>query len=140
MTSLYRIAGTLIVVTAIGVSVAQAQDQSQPQQPDQTQQPGKPQEAQQPIPAYKSPLASQADNGDAMSEPVQLGPDNRPLTGIQDLSLGVPLDRHSYWQPHAEIDFTGDSEPPQAGGTGGWTTWTTVVGGVDYTGSPAIQN
>src|SRR5580700_405798 len=131
MTSLYRIAGTLIVVTAIGVSIAQAQDQSQPQQPDQTQEPQQQQGAQQPIPAYKSPLASQADNGEGMSEPVQLGPDNRPLTGIQELSLGVPLDRHSYWQPHAEIDFTGDSEAPQSGGTGGWSTWTTVVGGVD---------
>jgi hypothetical protein len=128
MTSLYQIAGTLIFAMAIGVPVAGAKQEPQPQQPDEPQQQ---QGAQQPIPAYKSPLASQADNGDAMSEPAQLGPDNRPLTGLQDLSLGVPLDRHSYWQPHAEIDFTGDSEPPQSGGTGGWTTWTTVVGGVD---------
>jgi len=128
MTSSYRIAGTLILAMAMGVSVAQAQEQPQPQQPDEPQQQ---QGAQQPIPAYKSPLASQADNGDGMSEPAQLGPDNRPLTGIQELSLGVPLDRHSYWQPHGEIDFTGDSESPQSGGTGGWNTWTTVVGGVD---------
>jgi len=130
MTSLYRIAGTLIVVMAIGVCVAQAQDQSQPQQPDQTQQPEKPQEAQQPIPAYKSPLASQADNGDTANKPMQLAPDTRPLTGIQDLSLGVPLDRHSSWQPHAEVDLIGDSEPPVSTG-GGWTAWTSVIGGVD---------
>jgi len=130
MTSLYRIAGTLIFVMAIGVSGAQAQDQSQPQQPDQTQQPEKPQEAQQPIPAYKSPLASQADNGDTANEPMQLAPDTRPLTGIQDLSLGVPQDRHSYWQPHAEVDLIGDSEPPESAG-GGWTAWTSVIGGVD---------
>src|SRR6202035_5915220 len=118
MTRMYQIAGTLIFVVAIGVSVAQAQEQAQPEQPDQTQRPEEQQGAQQPIPAYKSPLASQADNGDALGEPMQLGPDNRPLTGIQDLSLGVPLDRHSYWQPHAEIDLIGDSEPPESAGGG----------------------
>ena len=73
MTSLYQIAGTLIFVMAMGVSVAQAQDQSQPQQPDQTQQPDKQQEAQQPIPAYKSPLASQADNGDTAQRAHAIG-------------------------------------------------------------------
>jgi hypothetical protein len=140
MTCLHQIAGTLIFAMAIGVSVAKAQDQSQPQQPDQTQQPEKQQEAQQPIPAYKSPLASQADNGDALSEPMQLGPDNRPLTGIQDLSLGVPLDRHSYWQPHAEVDLVGDSEPPNSS-AGGWTAWSSVIGGIDlhrYSGNSEL--
>ena len=63
---------------------------------------------------------------------MQLAPDNRPLTGIQDLSLGVPLDRHSYWQPHAEVDLIGDSEPPESEG-GGWTAWTTVSGASTYT-------
>src|SRR6202162_2458801 len=140
MTILYRIAARLIVVMAIGVSVTQAQEQAQPQQPDHTQQPEEQQGAQQPIPAYKSPLASQADNGEALGEPTQLGPDNRPLTGIQDLSLGVPLDRHSYWQPHAEIDLVGDSEPPE-GNLGGWTAWSTVIGGVDahrYSGNSQL--
>ena len=127
MSRLYQIA-TIIFVVAISVPVARSQEQPQTP-PDQTQQP-QPQGAEQPIPAYKSPLASQADNGDVIGEPMQLGPDNRPLTGIQDLSLGVPLDRHSYWQPHGEVDFTADSEPPQSG-AGGWTTWTTLVGGVD---------
>jgi hypothetical protein len=128
MSRLYQIA-TIIFVVAISVPVARSQEQPQPP-PDQTQQP-QPQGAEQPIPAYKSPLASQADNGDVIGEPMQLAPDNRPLTGIQDLSLGVPLDRHSYWQPHAEVDFTADSEPPVSGAGGGWTTWTTLVGGVD---------
>ena len=140
MTRMHHIAGILIFVMAIGVSVAHAQDQSQPQQPDQTQQPEKQQEPQEPIPAYKSPLASQADNGAVLGEPMQLGPDNRPLTGIQDLSLGVPLDRHSYWQPHAEIDLVGDSEPPNSN-AGGWTAWSTVVGGIDlhkYSGNSAL--
>jgi hypothetical protein len=129
MRSLYQIAAIIFVV-AISVPIAGGQEQPQTPPADQTQQP-QPQGAEQPIPAYKSPLASQADNGDVIGEPAQLGPDNRPLTGIQDLSLGVPLDRHSYWQPHAEVDFTADSEPPVSGTGGGWTTWTTLVGGVD---------
>jgi hypothetical protein len=137
MRSLYQIAAVIFAV-AISVCAVQAQqptpDQTQqpqqPQQPDQSQQPQQQQGAEQPIPAYKSPLASQADNGESIYGPTELGPDNRPLTGIQDLSLGVPLDRHTYWQPHGEVDFTADSEPPQSG-TGGWTTWTTLVGGID---------
>jgi hypothetical protein len=128
----YQIVAAAIFVVATCVPAARGQEQPQPGQPEQTQQPDKQMGAQQPIPAYKSPLASEADNGDALGEPMQLGPDNRPLTGIQDLSLGVPLDRHSYWQPHAEVDFTGDSEPPVSSASGGWTTWTTVVAGVDF--------
>src|SRR5580658_6441709 len=112
MRSLYQIAA-IIFAMAIGVRATQAQQQSPPDQSQQPQRPEQQQGAEQPIPAYKSPLASQADNGDTISGPTELGPDNRPLTGIQDLSLGVPLDRHSYWQPHAEVDFVGDSEPPE---------------------------
>jgi hypothetical protein len=138
MRSLYQIAA---MIFALAISVCAAQAQQQPTL-DQTQQPRPEQQqgAEQPIPAYKSPLASQADNGESIIGPTELGPDNRPLTGIQDLSLGVPLDRHSYWQPHGEVDFTADSEPPQSG-AGGWTTWTTLVGGVDlhkYSGQAAL--
>lgn len=142
MRRLYQIAAIIFVVVT-SVSAARAQQQQPPpdqtQQPGQTQQPEQQQGPEQPIPAYKSPLASQADNGNAL-EPTELGPDNRPLTGIQDLSLGVPLDRHSYWQPHAEVDLVGDSEPPE-GGSGGWTAWSTVIGGVDvhrYSGNSQL--
>src|ERR1700728_463531 len=120
MRSLYQIAAMIFAV-AIGVCAAQAQ---QPPQPEQQQ------GAEQPCLPYKARLASHADSGDTVNGLPELAPDNRPLTGIQDLSLGVPLDRHSYWQPHAEVDFTGDSEPPESA-SGGWTTWTTVVGGFD---------
>ncbi|MGB8540710.1 MAG: hypothetical protein WCD49_03635 [Candidatus Acidiferrales bacterium] len=135
MFRLYQIAAMIFAVT-IGACAAQAQQQpspdqsQQPQQAQQPQQPDQQQGAEQPIPAYKSPLASQADNGESITGPTELSPDNTPLTGIQNLSLGVPLDRHSYWQPHAEVDFVGDSEPPD-GGVGSWTAWSTVIGGVD---------
>jgi len=140
MRSLYQIAAIIFAVV-ISVRAAQAQEQPAPDQTQQPQQqPEQQQGAEQPIPAYKSPLASQADNGDTISGPTELAPDDRPLTGIQDLSLGVPLDRHSYWQPHAEVDFVGDSEPPE-GNLGGWTAWSTVIGGVDahrYSGNSQL--
>jgi hypothetical protein len=106
--------GVLICVV-MGASSAGAQQQTQDQ----------------PIPAYHSPLASQADNGDPNAPPPQLLPDNRPLTGLQDPSLGVPSTNHSYWTPHAELSLTLDTEPPDGGASSGFTTWTSITGGVD---------
>jgi hypothetical protein len=140
MRTLFQIA-SIIFIVAISVRATQAQQQSPPDQSQQPQQPEQQQGAEQPIPAYRSPLASQADNGGVINGPSELGPDNRPLTGIQDLSLGVPLDRHSYWQPHAEVDFVGDSEPPEGNVGSGWTAWSTVIGGVDvhrYSGNSQL--
>src|SRR5580704_5807987 len=139
MRTLFQIA-SIIFIVAISVRATQAQQQSPPDQSQQPQQPEQQQGAEQPIPAYRSPLASQADNGGVINGPSELGPDNRPLTGIQDLSLGVPLDRHSYWQPHAEVDFVGDSEPPNSS-AGGWTAWSSVIGGIDvhrYSGNSEL--
>jgi hypothetical protein len=105
--------GVLICV-ALAASSVRAQQQTQDQ----------------PIPAYHSPLASQADNPDPNAPPPQLLPDNRPLTGAQDPSLGVPSTNHSYWTPHVDVSLTLDSDPPATGG-GGWSTWTSLTGGVD---------
>lgn len=109
----------VIYVAALGVPAARAQQQSQGQ-------------AAQPIPAYHSPLASAADNGtDPNADPQKLGPDTRSLTGVQDLSLGVPAETHSYWQPHVDLSLTVDSDPLDASGNIGWTTFTSFSGGVD---------
>jgi hypothetical protein len=107
----------VICVVGLGASSARAQQQTQDQ----------------PIPAYHSPLASQADNGDTdpNAPALQLLPDNRELTGAQDPSLGVPSTNHSYWTPHAELLVTLDSEPPDGAANGGWTTWSVLTGGVD---------
>jgi hypothetical protein len=105
----------LAIYIAMGASSARAQQQTQDQ----------------PIPAYHSPLASQADNPDPNAPVPQLLPDNHALTGAQDPTLGVPSTNHSYWTPHVDVAVTLDSEPPVSGGGGGWTTWTTLTGGVD---------
>jgi hypothetical protein len=107
--------GIVLCVVALGVSAAQAQQQTQDQ----------------PIPAYHSPLASQADNTDPNAPPAQLTPDNRALTGIQDPTIGVASTNHSYWTPHVDLGVTLDTEPPVGGSGSGLTTWTSLTGGVD---------
>lgn len=118
MGKLFYIIGIGVCAAALSASCARAQQQT----PDQ------------PIPAYKSPLASQADAGGADAS-QQLAPDDRALTGALNLSLGVPTTNHSYWSPHIDLAETADSQPPEVGiGTGsgsGWTSWTTLSGGAD---------
>jgi len=68
--------------------------------------------AEQPIPAYRSPLASAAENGDdegLFPDPQKLAPDNRSLAGAQLFSLGELATGHSYWQPHFDFTTTVDS-------------------------------
>jgi hypothetical protein len=117
--------GLVIGAMALSAPIAWAQQQ----QPDQSGQPVPPS---QPIPAYHSPLASAAnaqDQGNADSE--KLLPDTTALTGIQDLSLGMPATNHSYWQPHVDVSSAVDSNPLTANGGTGWTTFTSVSGGID---------
>ena len=91
---------------ALSVPIAWAQQQ----EPDQSGQPVQPS---QPIPAYHSPLASAANNAQDQTnaDSQKLLPDTTALTGIQDLSLGVPASNHSYWQPHLDLSSTVDSNP-----------------------------
>jgi hypothetical protein len=119
-----------IGVIILSVPIAWAQQQ----EPDQSAQPAQPS---QPIPAYHSPLASAADNAEdeTNADSQKVLPDTTALTGVQDLSLGVPPLTHSYWQPRLDLSSTVDSNPLTGQGTGqgqtGWTTFTSVFGGVD---------
>jgi hypothetical protein len=104
---------------ALTASVADGQQQSQDQ-------------GAAPIPAYRSPLASAADNQDSDANPQGLTPDTRPLAGAQYLSLGGLGTTRSYWQPHLNVFATADSNPIQSATTqSNWSTWTSFSGGVD---------
>jgi len=112
----------------IGVPAARAQQpqEQQPQQPEE--------QPQRPIPAYHSPLASAADNGDeddSNADPQKIRPDDRSLTGARMLSLGEIPATHSYWQPHVDISATADSNGLSQTNTTGWTSWSSVFGGID---------
>jgi len=138
-----------VVVAVLSCAPAQAQDQpsdtqqqqnqqqdQQGQQPDQGQQQGQqgPQGPQptQPIPAIRSPLASAADNEDTGNpNPQEIVPDTRPLTGVENLSVGSVPVGHSYWQPRVSLVGTADSNPDFTTSNGSWATWIALLGGVD---------
>lgn len=127
MRTLHKICLAVIGATVLGVPMARGQQQG----PDKASQPAQPS---QPIPAYHSPLAGAADNGaddDAYADPQKLGPDTRALTGVQDLSLGVPATTHSFWQPHVDFTSTVDTNPLNASGSNGLTSWTSLNAGID---------
>jgi hypothetical protein len=84
-----------------------------------------------PIPAYHSPLASAADNGQSDENSQELTPDTNSLSGAQLLTLGIPLTR-SYWQPSFSYYGTADSNPVTNQGSGNtWTGWNTMTGEID---------
>jgi hypothetical protein len=115
--------GIALVCIAMSVPTAWAQQQTQSQ-------------SDAPIPAYHSPLAgaSGADNDNSTANGQQLEPDTRPLAGAQDLSLGVPPETHSYWQPNVHIVSTTDSNAlAKSNNSTGWTEYLSVLGGIDLT-------
>ena len=112
----------VLMLLAAGAPAMWAQDQSSQ---DQNQ-------GNAPIPAYHSPLASAADNGeDSVPVTSELAPDTRSVTGIQDLSLGAPKTGHSYWQPHFDVNASFYSNYLNPTSNTGWTTWSSVFGGID---------
>lgn len=131
-----------LFATTMGATVARGQQQNQSQNQNQNQSQAPTQQSQgqaqsqptAPVPAYRSPLAGMADNGDAddpNASPQKLVPDTRPLAGAQILSLGGPALVHSYWQPHVDILSTATSNALSANGGNGWTSSTAIVGGID---------
>ena len=113
-----------------------SQEQSQPQgqpdqnsQPDQNQSPDQNQgQSQQPIPAYRSPLGGAT--GEDNSAPPQYERDNRPLSGLENVSAGIPSDRRSYLAPYVNVLGSGDSISLR-GTNQGWIGYGSVTGGLD---------
>ena len=147
MRGIHRTIWAAVYMVAMTAPVTFAQQQSQQTSADQ---------AAPPIPAYRSPLASAADNGDdegLIADPNKMIPDSRSLTGAQQFSLGELATKHSYWQPHIDISSTADSNGLNSTSKTGWTTWSTFNGGIDlhriagnsdlsllYSGGASISN
>lgn len=92
-----------------------------------------------PIPAYKSPLASQGDNNPTDTSSEQGTPDTSSLSGFQNFSLGLPTAR-SYWQPHAEASIAADSNGLETPTGPSWSAMGIVTGGVDVNRSSGNSN
>lgn len=123
MRTLYNTFWAALCVVALGVPVARAQQQQTPDQQQQTPNQGAP-----PIPAYRSPLASASGNDD--SDAQESTPDNRSLSGAQDLSP-ILLPTRSYWQPQVNVFGTVDSNPGARPGSTAWTGEAALSGSVD---------
>jgi hypothetical protein len=122
----YMLLAAMGAVALSGTAVCA--QQQEPTDAQQGQQQG--QQPAAPIPAIRSPLAGATDNGDT-NDAQELTPDTRSLTGAEDLSLGTMALSHSYWQPHLSVAATVDSNPSYSTTSSDWTTWTSLLGGVD---------
>jgi hypothetical protein len=154
MRTLSCFALTVLATLALSVPEVRAQGQDQQQTQGTTQQ--NQGQSDQPIQAYHPPLAGVGDNTqaeDANGGVETLVPDNRSLAGAQYLSLGAPKTGYHFWTPYLELSSTLDSNPGTSTGGAGWTTWTTIYGGLDlhrtsgnsdlalsYLGGEAISN
>jgi hypothetical protein len=148
MRSIHRTIWAALCMMGMIAPMARAQQQSQ--------QPPPADQAAPPIPAYRSPLASAADNGDdegLIADPNKLIPDSRSLTGAETFSLGELAAHHSYWQPHVDFTSIVDSNGLSSTTNTGWTTRSTFYGGIDlhriagnsnlsmlYSGGASISN
>src|SRR5262245_3794007 len=82
-----------------------------------------------PRPAAKAYPPIGGANDEESNPPVdQLQPDNRPLTGFQQPTLGVNAERHSYWIPGVSYINSVQSNAFTQGGGSAWTS-TSYLGG-----------
>jgi len=78
-------------------------------------------------PRFTEGLGDQDWNGD--QEPTtNLNSDTRPLTGVQNPTLGTPGIRHSYWLPGFQYGNTVRSSALNQATSSGWNTTSFVVG------------
>jgi hypothetical protein len=121
---------TGLVLLVMFAPEVQAQDQT-PQQTQGSTQQSQGQSAQ-PIQAYHSPMAGLAGNSQSQdASGSTLVPDDHSLAGAEYLTLGAPKTGREFWMPYVDISSTLDSNPLSPSGGAGWSTWTSVFGGLD---------
>lgn len=82
-----------------------------------------------PKPAAKVLLPIWAGDDQEPNQPIEaMQPDDHPLTGFQQLTVGTPPERHSYWIPGISYVNTIQSNGLAQGDGGGWSSTSYVVG------------
>src|SRR5882724_6794628 len=90
-----------------------------------------PQGADKPKPAAKTYGPIGGEDQDQDQTPAEtLQPDERPLTGIQQPTVGTPLERHSYWVPGVSYYNFIDSNGSSQGGGSDWNSTSYLSGNV----------
>jgi hypothetical protein len=87
-----------------------------------------PQSGETPKPAAKAYGPIGEDNQDPNQSPDALQPDERPLTGFQQPTVGTPMERHSYWVPGVSYYNFIQSSGETQGGSQNWNS-TSYIGG-----------
>jgi hypothetical protein len=70
------------------------------------------------------------DQQDQNQTPETLLPDNRPLTGFQETTVGTPMERHSYWVPGVSYYNVVQSNGQLQGGGNNWNSTSYITGNV----------
>jgi len=73
------------------------------------------------------PIGITDDQGDDQAIPA-MQPDDRPITGFQQLTTGTPPETHSYWIPGVSYSNFIQSNAVALGGGNGWSSTSYVVG------------
>jgi hypothetical protein len=82
-----------------------------------------------PKPAAKAYLPIGLNDDQETNQPSDaLQPDDRPLTGIQQPTVGTPPERHSYWIPGISYTNFIQSNALSQGGGSGWNSTSYVAG------------
>jgi hypothetical protein len=82
-----------------------------------------------PAKAY-GPIGVDQQDQDQNSSPNTLQPDNRPLTGFQEPTVGSPIERHSYWVPGLSYYNFVNSNATFQGGGDNWSSTNYFSGNV----------
>lgn len=83
-----------------------------------------------PKPAARAYGPIGAEEQDANQTPDSLQPDVRPLTGIQQPTVGTPMEKHSYWVPGLSYYNFIQSNGQSQGGANNWNSTSYVAGNV----------
>jgi hypothetical protein len=106
------------VVVLAGVSLFPVENRAQDQQNDAP-----------PKPAAKVPSPIGVGDDQEPNQPIEaMQPDDHPLTGFQQLTIGTPPERHSYWIPGISYTNSIQSNALAQGGGSGWYSTSYVVG------------
>lgn len=113
-----------VIAAGFGVAAVYAQDSSQSSSQGAAQS-----DDSKPKPAAKTygPIGTE-NQQETQQDLVQ--PDNRPLTGIQETTVGFPSEQHSYWVPGVSYYNFIQSNGQQAGGENSWSSTSYLSGNI----------
>jgi hypothetical protein len=114
----------LIFLLALPCPLLRAQDDTQQQEPPPIEQSSPKPAAHSPFPVIDPNVQGENQDQEAMQ------PDQTPLTGLQNATLGTPGVRHSYWVPGLQFGSTVQSAPLNGSGSSGWFAYNFFLGNV----------